>query len=86
MSFGLVQSGWGESECFCKNLAPGSCEVFKDILAYRNAPLDRRMNYGFRKCRGYVEMRCFGRLTVDKKFGSMTCVILLHFLTNNETF
>ena len=44
------------------------------------------MNYGFRKCRGYVEMRCFGRLTVDKKFGSMTCVILLHFLTNNETF
>ena len=48
--------------------------------------LDRCMNYGFRKCRGYVEMRCFGRLTVDKKFGSMTCVILLHFLTNNETF
>ena len=41
MSFGLVQSGWGESECFCKNLAPGSCEVFKDIFrAYRNAPLD----------------------------------------------
>ena len=40
MSFGLVQSGWGESECFCKNLAPGSCEVFKDIFrAYRNAPL-----------------------------------------------
>ena len=39
MSFGLVQSGWGESECFCKNLAPGSCEVFKDIFrAYRNAP------------------------------------------------
>ena len=37
-------------------------------------------------CRGYVEMRCFGCLTVDKKFGSMTCVILLHFLTNNETF
>ena len=29
-------------------------------------------------------MRCFGRLTVDKKFGSMTCVILLHFLTNIE--
>ena len=41
MSFGLVQSGWGESECFCKNLAPGSCEVFKDIFrAYRNAPLN----------------------------------------------
>ena len=39
MSFGLVQSGWGESECFCKNLAPGSCEVFKDIFrAYRKAP------------------------------------------------
>ena len=52
----------------------------------RDWKLDRRMNYGFRKCRGYVEMRCFGRLTVDKKFGSMTCVILLHFLTNNETF
>ena len=29
------------------------------------------MNYGFRKCRGYVEMRCSGRLTVDKKFGSL---------------
>ena len=40
MSFGLVQSGWGESECFNKNLAPGSSEVFKDIFrAYRNAPL-----------------------------------------------
>ena len=39
MSFGLVQSGWGESECFNKNLAPGSSEVFKDIFrAYRNAP------------------------------------------------
>ena len=32
MSFGLVQSGWGESECFDKNLAPGSSEVFKDIF------------------------------------------------------
>ena len=40
ISFGLVQSGWGESECFNKNLAPGSSEVFKDIFrAYRNAPL-----------------------------------------------
>ena len=39
MSFVLVQSGWGESECFNKNLAPGSSEVFKDIFrAYRNAP------------------------------------------------
>ena len=50
MSFGLVQSGWGESECFNKNLAPGSSEVFKDIFrAYRNAPLDAR------KRRQYIE-------------------------------
>ena len=26
----------------------------------RDWKLDRRMNYGFRKCRGYVEMRCLG--------------------------
>ena len=39
ISFGLVQSGWGESECFNKNLAPGSSEVFKDIFrAYRTPP------------------------------------------------